>query len=264
MMDIKAYLPATVRSLAKRFVAGIESCGCRWLDGVVTADCGTMRRLGKIGGSRKLVFYNFPNLAFFKETSRSQKEFDLVYRGGFSDRTGMPVLLDALARLASSERPVKLLLIGYWDNPATLERLKRRISDLDLTALVEVHGRIDHETMCREISRARVGVCPLMPIEKFLRNIPVKVWEYWACGLPVVATDLPPIRPFFGSARSGLLVEPGNSIALADAIRRILDNPTLAQSMSREGEQAVRERYNNANETNKLFCFYTKLLARKE
>jgi glycosyltransferase involved in cell wall biosynthesis len=95
-----------------------------------------------------------------------------------------------------------------------------------------------------------------------MHNIPVKVFESWACGLPVISSDLPPIRPFFRDGEFGLLVPPGDSAALADAIEDLLKNPFRAEQMGRAGRKAVFERCNNKREIHKLISFYAKVLGR--
>jgi glycosyltransferase involved in cell wall biosynthesis len=262
MMATKPWIPRLLRPLAAKAVEIVERLVVACMDGVVTADPLTLRRLASVGRCRKLVFYNFPNLDFFPDPASGPKAFDVVYRGGLSDRTGLPLLLESLRMLVESGRPGRLLLIGYFDDSRSKELLLRRIRDLGLERWIELRGRIEHHSMAQALSQARVGVCPLQPIPKFLRNIPVKVWEYWACGLPVVASDLPPIRPFFRNHESGLLFEPGDVCALSQAIGWLLDHPSEATQMGMRGRQAVLERYNNSQEVQKLLSFYQCILER--
>ena len=255
----KRSLPPLLRSFAARIVASLESCAARAFDGIVTADPLTLRRLRQTGTSRKLVFYNFPNLDFFPPPRPCAKRFDVVYRGGISERAGIYDLLAAMEQLAASGRPARLLLLGYFDNAAGEAAVRGRIRSLGLDARVEIRGRIDHENMAAALSEARVGVSPLRAVPKFLLNIPVKVFEYWACGLPVVSTDLPPIRPFFRNDRSGLLVPPGDSASLVQAIARLLDHPEEASQMGALGRELIVERLNNAREVHKLRRFVAQI-----
>jgi glycosyltransferase involved in cell wall biosynthesis len=115
--------------------------------------------------------------------------------------------------------------------------------------------------MASTLSSARIAVCPLQKIPKFMNNIPVKVFESWACGLPVIATDLPPIRPFFRRPGLGLLVKPGDAMDLANAIRQLLSNPELIHEYGRRARQAVLRRYNTNAEVHKLVSLYQEVLA---
>ncbi len=113
--------------------------------------------------------------------------------------------------------------------------------------------------MAGALSEARIGVCPLQPVPKFLLNIPVKVFEYWACGLPVVASDLPPIRPFFRNEDAGFLVPPKSAAALARSIGWLLDHPGEAARMGERGRELVTQRFNNSREIHKLRRFCTQI-----
>ena len=126
-------------------------------------------------------------------------------RARLSERAGTFLLLDAMRILSVRGKDCKLLLIGYFDDDAAKNKLRGYIKALALESNVEIRGRLDHESMSSALGEARIGVSPLQPIPKFLLNIPVKIFEYWACGLPVVASDLPPMRPFFRDGEAGLL-----------------------------------------------------------
>jgi glycosyltransferase involved in cell wall biosynthesis len=64
-----------------------------------------------------------------------------------------------------------------------------------------------------------------------------------ACGLPVVASRIGGIPEYVDDGRSGVLFEPGNASALADAVRRLVDQPQLFRNMSREARTIALERF---------------------
>ena len=255
----KPRIPRLFRPVVAEAIAIAEAAGARIFDGVITADSATLRRFARTGRSHKLVFYNFPNLDFFPTPAARAKSFDVVYRGGLSERAGTSVLLDATERLAAAGRPVRLLLVGYCDSRACESELRERIRLAGLEPHVEIRGRIDHENMASVLSEARVGVSPLLSTPKFLRNIPVKVFEYWACGMPVVATDLRPIRPFLRDGDAGLLVPPGNAADLARSIGWLLDHPEQAARMGAKGRELVVTRFSNAGEVTRLRRFIAQI-----
>ena len=261
MMLTKSYLPSAFRGAACSIVASIERMAARIFDGFIAADSGTLRATARVGKSRKMVFYNLPNLDFFPSPETTDKPFDLVYRGGLSERAGTFVLLSAICELKQRGLNPTLLLFGYADSRAYRFKIQEHIKSLGLSENVVLEGRVDHARMAETLSLARISVCPLLEIPKFRNNIPVKVFESWACGIPVVCSDLPPIRPFFKGTQYGLLVKPGSSSALADAMERLLTNPAEASRMGEAGRNAVVSRYNNNRESTKLLAFYKRILA---
>ena len=62
-------------------------------------------------------------------------------------------------------------------------------------------------------------------------------------GCPVVATQVGGLAEVIRDGESGYLVPPGDPIALAEAIGRILDDPPAAQAMGHSGRVLVEERY---------------------
>ncbi len=64
------------------------------------------------------------------------------------------------------------------------------------------------------------------------------------CGLPVVASDFPEIRKVVGGAGCGVLVDPTDPDAIAEAIVYLMEHPEEARRMGENGRRAVLERYN--------------------
>ncbi len=261
MVAGKKSVPRLIRPIAARIVSATERFAALAFDGLMTADPLTLRRFAKVGASKKLVLYNFPNLDLFPAAAFRPKQFDIVYRGGLSERAGTYVLLDAMRLLAAQGRRIRLLLIGYFDDSIAEKRVCERIGEFGLSSSIVICGRIDHERMAEALSEARIGVCPLQSIPKFMRNIPVKVFEYWACAMPVIATDLPPIRPFFRHSEAGLLCSPDRADELAQGIAWLLDHPQAAARMGRRGRELVVQRLNNSSEIHKLRRFFTEIAA---
>lgn len=256
----KTGLPRALRTLLSKTIAVTEWFGAHSFDAIMTADPFTMRRVALVGRSHKCVFYNFPNLDFFPAPREQKKRFDVVYRGGLSERAGTFLLLDALQQLAHAGRSVRLLVIGYCDGGDGERQLRNQIAQRGLTENVEIRGRIPHEVMAAALGEARIGVSPLADTPKFRLNIPVKIFEYWACGLPVIASDLPPSRPFMRGSDAGLCFPAGDANALARAIEYLLDRPQEASAMGKCGREIVEKRLNNRGETRKLISLCRAIL----
>ena len=144
MMLTKTYLPGRWRKLFSKAVSFVEKLAARGMNAVVTADPGSLRPLAHTGKSRKLVFYNFPNLRYFPATGDTEKAFDLVYRGGLSERAGTFVLLKALQLLQERGIAARLLLFGYTDNGQVEQSIRDGLISLGVERLVTLRGVIPH------------------------------------------------------------------------------------------------------------------------
>ena len=72
---------------------------------------------------------------------------------------------------------------------------------------------------------------------------PFKLYEYASCGKPIISTDIPGIPEFVNKNKCGIIVEPNNPKALAEAIVKLLDNPNLAEEMGKNGRKAILNGY---------------------
>jgi glycosyltransferase involved in cell wall biosynthesis len=217
-----------------------------------------------LGAKRTCVYYNFPTLSLFTRGGAvpPATRVDLVYVGGMSDRTGIFVLLDALALLAQEGIRPTVRLAGYTDGVGGQKAIRHGIDFRGLTAQVELRGTLPYEEVPAWIRSGRIGLVPLLPLPKFMKNITTKTFEYWACGLPVIASNLPPIRPFLTDGYNGVLFEPGSARDLARAIRLLLAAPAQGEAMGRNGQQQVYESWNNSSQTIDLLSFYEQLCKR--
>lgn len=93
------------------------------------------------------------------------------------------------------------------------------------------------------LAEADCGIATLKPLEMFTTTYPNKVFDYLAAGKPVVLAIDGVIRRLVEEAGAGLYVQPGDSAALGQAVRRLRDEPELAGQMGRQGRQYVVERY---------------------
>lgn len=79
------------------------------------------------------------------------------------------------------------------------------------------------------------------------------------CGLPIVASDFPEIRKVVREAECGVLVDPTDSDAIAEAIVYLMEHPEEARRMGENGQRAVLERYNWGEMEGRLLEVYRSL-----
>ena len=118
---------------------------------------------------------------------------------------------------------------------------------------------MDHQQVPKILSTAKIGVIPLPDMPKFRHNIACKGFEYMACGMPVISTDLPPQRLFIKENKTGLYFRSGEAEELAEKIEYLLDNPQTAQAMGEAGRHEVERKWNCENDQAKLCDFYDRI-----
>jgi glycosyltransferase involved in cell wall biosynthesis len=261
MMRVKYWIPKPLRTLVAWAAHVANTAAGFFLDGIVTADPSVRNDFKGLAAKKAIVYYNFPILQFFSQPKHEQPavKADLVYVGGMSDRAGTFVLLDALILLAKQGIKPTVRLAGYTDGEKGLAAIQKSIRNHGLAMQVELVGRIPYSHVPGFIRSGRIGLVTLQPIAKFMKNIPTKMFEYWACGLPVIASDLPPIRQFLSDGKNGLFFKPSSATDLARGIRSLLDSTSNRNAMGSYGQMQINEDWNNERQVDSLVSFYQRI-----
>ncbi len=167
---------------------------------------------------------------------------------------GQRFLLEAAALLAG-ERPRLKVVVAGKEGPVTPE-LRRLQSELGLSEIVEFLG---NRTDVPEILAAG----DVFAFPSLYEGIGGAVIEAMALGLPVVCSDLAPLREVVESGRSALLVPPEDPRSLASAVNRLLDDPALARRLGARGREAFQERFETDRSAREMGALYRRI-ARRE
>jgi glycosyltransferase involved in cell wall biosynthesis len=173
--------------------------------------------------------------------ARSQDEVVAVFAGAFRPWHGAIQIVDAMRLLhARGATTVRAVLIG--DGP---ERRRVAAAARDVPS-VELVGAVPHEQMPAALAGADIGVAPFdvarhPPLGLAFYWSPLKLFEYMASGLPVIAPALPRLRSLVADGIEGVLYAPATANALADAIGELLDRTRLAQMGEASRSRAVRD-----------------------
>lgn len=116
-------------------------------------------------------------------------------------------------------------------------RLERKTVLLGLVDRIGFRGRLGPETLAGELRAADVYVSTSRS-----DSTSVSLLEAMACGVPPVVTDIPANREWITEGENGLLVPPGDPLALAGAVRRIFEDRVFASRARELNRKLVREK----------------------
>jgi len=102
-------------------------------------------------------------------------------------------------------------------------------------------------------------VIPFLSTGWHMNIQPIKLFEYMIAALPIVSSDLPRLRTIVQEVQCGILVEPGQPKAFAEAIQWLLEHPAEAQAMGERGRQAVLHTYNWNSQAEVLLDLYRRI-----
>lgn len=161
----------------------------------------------------------------FKHLWRGGDGRTVVYAGSMQFWKGLDTLIAAMA-LAPN---LRLRLIGAADG-----ELRARASDAGLQGRVEFPGRVPQKDLPGLLAGCACAVHPLPPglhvSERF--TSPLKVFEYMALGMPIVAADLPSMREVLRDGENARLYKAGDAGALGAALAEVCTNAELASRLS--------------------------------
>jgi len=257
MMRMSKKVPRILRPLATFLVDKTELRKAKKFDQIITADDAVKERFDRVN-PRVDVIYNFSEFQP-AEGDNTEKEYDVIYQGGITLERGVFHVVQAINILRDKFPDLRMIFVGPFDDPEGRDLVYNYIEEHDLDRNVLFAGRVPHVEVEEYIRKSRIGVVTLLPLPKYYKNIPIKQFEYMSCGIPVVGSDLPPIKRFVTKYNSGIIVDPTKPEEIAKAINILLSDSRLCQEMGDNGIKAVREEYNWGKMEEKLLKIYSRL-----
>ncbi|ACB52148.1 glycosyl transferase, group 1 [Crocosphaera subtropica ATCC 51142] len=165
--------------------------------------------------------------------------FTVGFVGSLKPWHGLPILLDAFEQFHHQYPQSRLLIIGKGPES---DRLQTEINQKNLNSVVQLTGPVPPYAIPFLLEQIDVAVAPYPPLDKFYFS-PLKVYEYMAAGLPVVASNIGQIRDVIKHGNNGLLCPPGDSNALSEAFIRLMRSPQLRHQLGTSARQTILDHY---------------------
>ena len=164
----------------------------------------------------------------------------LGFVGGLRPWHGVEVLPELVERLVKRHRKLQLMVVGDGQLRPLLEE---SFGKKNLLERVVFTGTLAHEEVAAVIRQFDVALAPYPELDHAFYFSPLKIFEYMACGVSVVAANIGQIAEIVQDGKTGLLYPSGDVDALADACHRLLGNPRLRQTLGRAAAKLVHTHY---------------------
>ena len=216
-----------------------------------------VRESGEAARPRVLIVHCGVDTSVFQpqaEAKPAADGFNILCIGTLHEVKGQTHLIEACRLLKERGVPFVCHFVGDGpDRPMLTEQVERA----GLQPQVCFHGRLARQDVVKQVQQAQVVVAPSVPSRDGRREgIPVVLIEAMSSGRPVVASRLSGIPELVDDQVNGLLTEPGDAAALADALQQLSTDLDLRQRLGQAGREKVASEFDlTTNAARLIRCF---------
>lgn len=248
----KQWLPILIRKPLSITIEFIENYISKKIDAVVSPTELIKNRFLKLN-KNSVDIKNYVLLEEFNNINLVKKDTkNICYVGVITRERGFIELLDAMSIIDN----IKLICCGPFESLEFEEKLRKHKSWVK----VDYRGIVGRREISDIMEESLVGIVTLLDTPNQIESLPIKLFEYMASSLPVVASNFDLWKEIIEKNNCGICVDPSNSEEIAKAIKYIFDNPEEAKIMGQNGKENVDKIYNWKVEEKKLVELYKRLL----
>lgn len=264
LISIDSFFPTFLSPIINSVMDFSELTLARLTDAIIVVREDLKDRFQPITKTNVQVIFVYPDLNIFGDpkqfSSNNPSKINkktIVYEG-FVDiqERGLDKCLSAIKHISNLHPDIELKIVGRVpDNDLKWAENYAR-DNLSPDNFVVIPWLNYHEVP-QILAKSTIGIILFQPIHyNSLMGIPNKLFDYMAAGIPVIASNLPNISTIILDADCGILVDPADVEAIAEALDYLLSNPEEARRMGENGRRAVIEKYNWENMEKVLLDFY--------
>jgi glycosyltransferase involved in cell wall biosynthesis len=240
----------------QKFYSLVESISIKFFDQFILAEDGYkdyfMQKYGSL--NKCTIIRNFPILKLIDNTKPiniKKNKLVVIYAGGLTRIRGIKEIVQAMEY---TDNKAELWLLGKWES----ENFKKECENLKGWKYTKYLGLKSLEEVYSYMKVVDIGISILYPIKNYLTSLPVKAFEYMACGLPIIMSNFIYWQKIFGEC--ALFADSQDPKDIAKKIDILLCNEDLRIKLGKAGRSLTEEKYSWENESKKLIELYKNLL----
>lgn len=187
-----------------------------------------------IGCKNVSIVNNIVETAVDAEPRPEHPVTEFLFMGLLMERKGIFDLLEAIHPLAEEYPERFRLVVGGAHGEE--ERFRRLVSEPPLSRVVDYVGWLDADGKKRQLDKADAIVLP-----SYAEGVPITILEGFARGIPAIATTVGGIPDLITDSEQGILLQPGDTKALTDALRTYIEQPQLRLAHGRAAAARVAD-----------------------
>jgi len=182
------------------------------------------------------VIPNGINLKKFENKNKNKQNFTIVFSGVMYYHRGIDILLDSISEIILKIPNIRVMLLG--DGPE-MEKLKEISQKKNLINNIEFKGWINRNNIPNYLAASSIGIGPLMLTEVTKNALPIKVLEYMASSLPIIAKSGTLPNDILNDGKNGFFIN--NSKDLAAKLELLSLNEELLTNMGKESFNMIQK-----------------------
>jgi len=175
-----------------------------------------------------------------KRLGITKEDIVIVFVGNLAPWQGVNILIESAFQLLVNNENLKFLIVGEG---FLRDFLEKRVSDSKYEKKFIFTGMIQYEDIPVLINLADICVAPFISRRNRTTGVsPIKVFEYMACGKPVISSRIEGLE-FIEEEGAGRLIEPEDVTGLEKALYDLIKDLQKRMGMGQKGLQIARERF---------------------
>jgi glycosyltransferase involved in cell wall biosynthesis len=255
----KEWIPTWMRGA----ISALISIGYKNVLGLLSnIVCATPSIATSIGTKNCVIARNYPRLTDFANgegvdhgrTSAKNARAKLLYVGSISRDRGIESMLSLVYNLNQIGCPTELVIAGQWE-----DQLLSECEKLQGWEFTTICGRVSRDEVAELLEAATLGMLLLSPTPNHLDALPVKLFEYCAAGLPIVASDYPMLESLVAGENIGICLPLEDVPLMALEVKELILDAPRRDVMSANGISAVHTKWNWESEESQFVAMYKKI-----
>ena len=194
-----------------------------------------------------------------KEITSDHRGVDVKFYfvGGITPIRGLDIIVDGFSKLTAKYENIKLIIAG---DGSDLESIKQRASEKNVSEMIEFTGWVKQD---KALELMKCADIMLLPHKRHIQtdcSSPNKLYQYMYSAKPILASDCKSIERVINETDSGLVYKYDDPDSFAECAEKLIENPELRIKLGINGYNAVKNKYNWENDSEKLVELYDRIL----
>lgn len=249
---LKKWIPTFLRTVVSIIFSFLEKLFCNYFDLIIFAENYYKNSFPQKIINKSADILNYPILNETKSITKNNDYVKVIYTGFVSAERGAINMIKCHRVLIKKGYNIRLYLVGHLKDENIISLIE---NDAELSETIEIIGKreyVDKSEIDIQYSDADIGLTLISSKAHYEKKLLTKFFEYMQNEIPIVISNYNKWEKLVRDTECGICVDPDNIIETVNAVEYLINHPTIAKQMGKNGRKAVEEKYNWDTQAEKL------------